>query len=191
MALHCAKYKRYFINFSPSIVNIIFTHCNKLVINNVLPIFVAIQSILNITLICIIVIFPLKRMWHCSVHICTASIFIHEKQHFLSVRKEQTEKQIVKCNFLWRVIADVSPMEMLLIVFRYYLNTLPPTPHPPKNLLFIFLWRRCKILFCTVFMHTTEQSWELIWSVQNRWSDENPINGDKQYFSRSSKRLTI
>ena len=65
-------------------------------------------------------------MWHCSVHICRASIFIHEKQRVLSVRKEQTEKQTVKCNFLWRVIADLSPMRMLLIAFRYYSNTPPP-----------------------------------------------------------------
>jgi hypothetical protein len=132
MELHCAKYKRYFVNFSPSIINIIFTYCNKLFINNVLPIFVAKPKYFKSNLIpgslkCLIVIFPLKNMWHCTVHICTASIFIHEKQHVLSIRKEQTEKQVVKCNFLWRVIRDVSPIETLLIVFRYYSNT------PPKK----------------------------------------------------------
>jgi hypothetical protein len=50
MELYYAKYKRYFVKFSPSNVNIIFTHCNKLVINNVLPIFVGNQSMLNLTL---------------------------------------------------------------------------------------------------------------------------------------------
>ena len=50
MELHCAKYKRYFVNFSPRIVNIIFTLGNKIVINNVLRIFVAKPIILNLTL---------------------------------------------------------------------------------------------------------------------------------------------
>ena len=52
MELHCAKYKRRFVNFFPQycIINIIFTYCNKLVINNVLSIFVAKPGILNLTL---------------------------------------------------------------------------------------------------------------------------------------------
>jgi len=102
MELHCAKYKRYFVNFSPSIVNINFTYCSKLVISSILPIFVAKPKYFKYklipgSLISIIVIFPKKKgMWHCSVHTCTASIFIHEKQRILSVRKEQTEKKLSK-----------------------------------------------------------------------------------------------
>ena len=131
MELHCAKYKRYFVNFSPSIVNINFTYCSKLVISSILPIFVAKPKYFKYklipgSLISIIVIFPKKKRYVALLCSYLHGFHFYSRETTDSFSQKRTDREKTVKVIFSDVSQQTIPMGMLLIVFLYYSNSPPP-----------------------------------------------------------------
>lgn len=130
--------------------------------------------------------FPLKKL-------CGIALFILARLPFLFMRNNaifQSEKNRQRNKLSNVIFSDVSQQTYPLweCYWLYFGIIQTPPPLPIYHLCSLKTFQN--FIFYRLRAHNRTRLRSHM-ECQSKWSDENPINEDKQYFSRSSKRLTI